>query len=141
MQYSLTQLRKNLRIHRNLSHRCIAALAVTPDAAANYLPVATETDMEVNMSGKIIPAVVAAVLLAGTAAASAQAPSAESAGSGVGAFSTYSGYQGYYDYAPAPSVNGFAPGRYYDYAPAARYNGSASGRNYNDYNPGSSATR
>ena len=78
------------------------------------------------MSGKIIPAMVAAILLAGTAVASAQAPSAEGAGDELGAaFSNYySGYQGYYNFAPGPYGYGLAPGR-----------------NSNNYSPGSSATR
>ena len=89
------------------------------------------------MSGKIIPAIAAVMLLAGTAAASAQAPSAEGAGNIVGAFSAYSGdygYQGYYNFAPAYQG-------YYNYAPGARYNGLAPRRNPSDYEPGSSATR
>jgi hypothetical protein len=76
------------------------------------------------MSGKIIPAIVAAILLAGTVAASAQSPSAEGAG-GVSAYSDFSGYSG----------NG---GYIYNYAPA--YN-SAPRSGFSDYNPGSSSTR
>lgn len=72
------------------------------------------------MSGKITPAIVAALLLAGTMVASAQAPSAEGAGDYVGAFSGYSGYSGnrsfLYDYAP-----GYAP-------PSSYYPGSSSTR-------------
>jgi hypothetical protein len=95
------------------------------------------------MSGKIVPAVVTAILLAGTAAASAQAPSAEGAGAIVGGFSAYSGdygYQGYYNYAPAYSGDYSYQG-YYNYAPAGRYDSVTRGRNHNDYEPGSSATR
>ena len=79
------------------------------------------------MSSKIVPAIVTAILLAGTAAASAQAPSAEGAGNIVGGFSTYSGDYGYQGY--------------YNYAPVGRYNGLTRGRNGNNYEPGSSATR
>ena len=74
------------------------------------------------MSGKITPAIVAALLLAGTMVASAQAPSAEGAGDYVGAFSGYSGYSGNRSFL-------------YDYAPGY---GNARG---SDYSPGSSSTR
>jgi hypothetical protein len=83
-----------------------------------------------DMSCKIIPAVVAAILLGGTLAASAQASSAEGAGGRGGAYAGYSGHRGapygyrdergYYDYAPGPgpSYYDYAPGPgYYDYAP------------------------
>ena len=93
------------------------------------------------MSGKIVPAVVTAILLAGTAAASAQAPSAEDAGNIVSGFSANSGdygYQGYYNYAPAYSGNNAYQG-YYNYAPVGRYNDLT--RDHSDYEPGSSATR
>jgi hypothetical protein len=76
------------------------------------------------MSGKIIPAIVTAILLAGTMAASAQSPSAEGAGN-VSAYSDFSGYSG----------NG---GNLYAYAPA--YNSAPRSR-FSDYNPGSSSTR
>jgi len=79
------------------------------------------------MSGKIVPAIAAVMLLAGTAAVSAQAPSAEGAGNIVGAYSTYSGDYGYQGY--------------YNFAPGARYDRLAPVRNHNDYEPGSSATR
>ena len=67
------------------------------------------------MSNKIVSAMAAAILLAGTAMAFAQAPSAEGAGGSAGAYSDYSGYQGSnYE----PGYSGYAPGpRYYDYAP------------------------
>jgi hypothetical protein len=68
------------------------------------------------MSSKIIPAIVMAILFAGTAAASAQSPSAEGAGNITGAYSNYTGYSG-------------GRGYLYDYAPNS------------DYSPGSSATR
>ena len=79
------------------------------------------------MSGKIVPAIAAAMLLAGIAAASAQAPSAEGAGNTVGAFSGYSGDYGYQGY--------------YNFAPGTRNNGSAPGRTRDSYEPGSSSTR
>jgi len=83
------------------------------------------------MSNKIVSAMAAAILLAGTAMAFAQAPSAEGVGRGGGAYAGYSGHRGapygytderrYYDYAPAPGPS------YYDYAP---------GPGYYDYRPG-----
>jgi hypothetical protein len=67
------------------------------------------------MSNKIVSAMAATILLAGTAMASAQAPSAEGAGGNAGAYSDYSGYQGYNN---EPGYSDYAPGpRYYDYAP------------------------
>lgn len=67
------------------------------------------------MSGKIIPALVAAVLVVGTAA-SAQSPSGQDAGNiasdGLAAHSGYSGGPGsYYDYAPGPGYYDYTPGR------------------------------
>jgi hypothetical protein len=91
---------------------------------AHHLPVATQTDTEVMMSGKIIPAIVAAMLVAGTAAASAQAPSAEGAGTTIG-----EGFTG-------PSSFFGGPGFYYDYVPGPGYNDYAPGPGYNDYAPG-----
>ncbi len=70
------------------------------------------------MSGKIIPAAVAAVLLATTGLASAQAPSAQGFGFGPGP------YQG-------PDVQSLTPAPYeqfhgyYNMAPTERYYGSA----------------
>jgi hypothetical protein len=75
------------------------------------------------MSGKIIPAAVAAVLLASTGLASAQAPSAEGAGQGP--------YQGPYQ---SPAVQSITPAPYaqfngyYNMAPTSRYNGPAQRR-------------
>jgi hypothetical protein len=91
---------------------------------AHHLLVATQTDTDAKMSGKIIPAIIAAVLLAGTAAASAQSPSGQGAGSiASDALAGRAGISGgpgfYYNYAPGPGYYDYAPGPgYYDYAPA-----------------------
>ncbi len=58
-------------------HGCIATLSEGEDDGAAYMQGANQTDMEAKMSAKIIPAVVAAALLASTGLASAQAPSAQ----------------------------------------------------------------
>ena len=73
----LTELRQIIRFYGILMHRCIAAFGGSEDADAAYMRGANQTDMEAKMSAKIIPAVVAAALLASTGLASAQAPSAQ----------------------------------------------------------------
>ena len=83
---------------------------------------ATKADLEVTMSGKIIPAVVAVVLFASTGLASAQAPSAESFGFGPGPYqgpavqsvtpAPYAQFNGYYNMAPTDRyLYGSAPRR------------------------------
>ena len=82
---------------------------------------ANKADLEVTMSGKIIPAVAAAVLLASTGLASAQAPSAQSFGFGPGPYQApavqsvtpapYEQFNGYYNMAPTERYNGPAPRR------------------------------
>jgi hypothetical protein len=74
------------------------------------------------MSRKIIPATIAAMVLAGTAAAFAQSPSGQDAGSIASDALGHSGYSGgsgfYYDYVPGAGSYDYAPGPgYYDYAP------------------------
>ena len=75
------------------------------------------------MSGKIIPAAVAAVLFASTALASAQAPSAEGFGFGSGPHQSpavqsvtpapYAQFNGYYNMAPTDRyLYGSAPRRH-----------------------------
>jgi len=73
----LTELQQIIRFYGILLHRCIAAFSEGEGDGAAYMRDANQTDMEAKMSAKIIPAVVAAALLASTGLASAQAPSAQ----------------------------------------------------------------
>lgn len=74
-------------------HTCVATLVTSYSAARTYIAIASETNRETNMSGKIMTAVAAAILLASTglAFAQTQAPRHEWAANG---------YIGYYNMVP-----------------------------------------
>jgi hypothetical protein len=122
----LSELRQIIQCYGILMHRCIAALSEGGDAGAAYMRDANQTDMEAKMSAKIIPAVVAAALLASTGLASAQAPSAQGFALNPPVQSVtpypYQQFNGYYNVAPTDRLyNSAAPRRGRVGGPAPAY--------------------